>query len=205
MFEAGRVSITGSSECDEGKCIFKYKLLTPLRQDQPAPLRPDHLMPLRPDQPAPLRSDQPVPLGPDQSAPLRPDLLTRLRPDQPHPSGWTSQRLSRQDKPLPPLRLEQPPPPSLRQHQPLPLGSDQPPPRLELDPQLAGLGHTVICRWSRLWLCAFHHDETLFQLSQLALVSHQFLTDAEHQPPLDMENQPPVTQSISLHVTVVCG
>ncbi len=33
MFEAGRVSITGSSDCDEGKCIFKYKLPTPLRQD----------------------------------------------------------------------------------------------------------------------------------------------------------------------------
>jgi hypothetical protein len=31
MLEAGRVSITGSS--DEGKCIFKYKLPTPLRQD----------------------------------------------------------------------------------------------------------------------------------------------------------------------------
>jgi hypothetical protein len=33
MFEAGRVSITGSSDSDEGKCIFKYKLPTPLRQD----------------------------------------------------------------------------------------------------------------------------------------------------------------------------
>jgi hypothetical protein len=31
MLEAGRVSITGSS--GEGKCIFQYKLPTPLRQD----------------------------------------------------------------------------------------------------------------------------------------------------------------------------
>ncbi len=31
MFEAGRVSITGS--IDKVKCIFKYKLPTPLRQD----------------------------------------------------------------------------------------------------------------------------------------------------------------------------
>ncbi len=91
MLEAGRVSITGSS--DEGKCIFKYKLPTPLRQDQPALLRPDQPMPLRPDQPAPVRSDQPVPLGLDQSAPLRPDQLMPLRPDQRHLSGWASQYL----------------------------------------------------------------------------------------------------------------
>ncbi len=217
MFEAGRVSITGSSECEK-KCIFKYKLPTFLRQDQPAPPRPDQLMPLRPDQPAPLRSDQPVPLGLDQSAPLRPDQLMPLRRDQPHLSGWASQRLSD----LTSLRLLS------GQNSPRLLSGRTSPCLLSGRTRLCLLdqtSHRLVCSWILSWLgwatrlsaggvlfgCVpfimMSHLLTFHSL-HLCVGKHQFLTDAEHQPPPDMENQhqpPPDGMQLGLWLILMFG